>query len=236
MEHWLEWARGPLFRASFAIMILGLLRVLVLQAISLFGLIRQAKRNQRKIPYAVVAKASLRWLIPVGKLFERRAVFSLTSVLFHICIIVVPILLGAHILLWERGIGLSWPAISMQLADILTLGAIVTGLALFVIRLSVMANRAISRAQDYVWPLLIVLPFLSGYLAMHPAINPFSYEASMLIHVLSANLIFLLLPFSKLSHMALFPATQLVSELGWFLKPDSAQKVMTTLHKENEAI
>jgi nitrate reductase gamma subunit len=149
---------------------------------------------------------------------------------------VTPLFLGAHILLWDRGLGLSWPAIGNQAADVLTLLAIGTGLALFLERVGIRSARAISRPQDYLWPLLIIVPFASGYLAMHPAQNPFDYQATMLVHVLSGNAIMLLIPFSKLSHVGLFPATQLVSELGWFLEPESGQRVTATLNKGNEPI
>jgi hypothetical protein len=53
---------------------------------------------------------------------------------------------------------------------------------------------------------------------------------------MSGNLIFLLVPFTKLSHVALFPATQLVSELGWHLEPGAGQRVAITLGKENQPI
>ena len=236
MEQALLWARGPFFRFALAIMILGLLRVLVLNAISTHSLIRKSKKNSRKIPYGEIILATLKWMIPVKKGLEQRAIFSLISMLFHAAIIVTPIFLGAHIMLWERGLGIAWPALNATWADYLTLLAIVTGLALFVERIRGKSARAISRPQDYFLPLLIVVPFITGYLAMHPGINPFSYNSVMFIHVMSSNLILILLPFTKLSHVALFPTTQLVSELGWHLDPDSGRQVMIALGKEEEAI
>jgi hypothetical protein len=71
---------------------------------------------------------------------------------------------------------------------------------------------------------------------MHPSINPFGYYGTMVVHVMSGNLIFLLIPFSKMSHMALFPATQLVSELGWHLLPGAGQQVAVALGKENDPL
>ena len=236
MDAWLEWARGPLFRASLVIMLLGLFRVVFLNTLSLVTLIAKARRNQREVRYRAVLVATLKWMLPFKKAVERRWFFSLTSLVFHVAIIVTPLFLGAHILLWDRGLGLSWPAIGNPAADFLTLLAIGTGLALFVERVGARAARAISRPQDYFWPLLITIPFVSGYLAMHPAINPFGYQATMLVHVLSGDLILILIPFSKLSHIGLFPAAQLVSELGWFLEPESGQRVMTALNKEEEPI
>jgi nitrate reductase gamma subunit len=236
MELWLEWARGPVFRACLVIMLLGLARVLLLNTLSVAAIIRRAKKNDRKVPYKVILKATLRWMLPARKAVERRTIFSLTSIAFHVAVIVAPIFLGAHILLWDRGLGLAWPSITNAAADVLTLIAIFTGLLLFIQRLSARDSRAISRLQDYLWPLLVVVPFASGFLAMHPDLNPFGYNGTMFVHVMSGNLILLLVPFSKLSHIALFPTTQIVSELGWFLDPQSGQNVSATLKKENEPI
>jgi nitrate reductase gamma subunit len=236
MEQWLEWARGPVFRACFVIMLLGLARAVVLNTASIASLVYQSRKNGRAVPWGTVAKATLQWMFPVKKGLEARAVFSATSMLFHICIIITPIFLGAHILLWERGLGISWPAISNLAADYLTLLAIVTGLALLAQRVGARASRAISRPQDYFLPLLLITPFVSGYLAMHPSLNPFGYNGTMFVHVMSGNLIFLLIPFTKMSHVALFPGTQLVSEMGWHLRPGAGQQVAVMLGKENEAI
>ncbi len=85
-------------------------------------------------------------------------------------------------------------------------------------------------------PLIIAVPFITGYLAMHPAINPFNYSSTMFVHVMSGNLIFILIPFTKLSHVVLFPTTQVVSEMGWHLVADSGRRVALALGKEGEAI
>jgi nitrate reductase gamma subunit len=236
MAEWLEWARGPVFRACFVVMLLGLARALVLNTVSISSLVYRSRKNGREVPWGTVLKATLQWVFPVKKGFEARAVFSATSMLFHVCIIITPIFLGAHILLWKRGLGISWPAIGNVAADYLTLLAIVTGVALLVQRVGARASRAISRPQDYFLPLLIIVPFASGYLAMHPHLNPFGYDGTMLVHVMSANLIFLLIPFTKMSHVVLFPGTQLISEMGWHLRPGAGQQVAVALGKENKAI
>ena len=236
MAEWLEWARGPVFRACFLIMVLGLIRVFALTAVATFKLVRRSKANGREIPWGDIVVATLKWLLPIRRGLQGRGLFSLTSMVFHVAIIVTPIFLGAHIMLWERGLGISWPAIGNLAADYLTLIAIVAGLALFVERVASRDSRSISRAQDFLLPLLIVIPFATGYLAMHPAINPFGYDGTMFVHVMSGNLLFLVMPFTKISHVALFPATQLVSEIGWHLQPGAGRKVALALGKEDEPI
>ena len=71
---------------------------------------------------------------------------------------------------------------------------------------------------------------------MHPGMNPFSYEAMLFVHVMSANLVLVLIPITKLSHMALIPGVQLVSEVAWRWPPDAGSKLAVTLGKENEPI
>ena len=85
----------------------------------------------------------------------------------------------------------------------------------------------------------IIMPvFLLSHrlLVMHPAWNPFPADPTLLVHVLSADLLLFLVPLTKLSHMILFPLTQLVSELAWHWPSDAGSRVAVTLGKEGERI
>ena len=233
MESWIEWARGPAFMFALVFMLLGLTRHVALTVWEVARAIYRA--GDKTLPYRQILVATLKWLFPVEKL-KDRLVLSLTSVSFHIAISIVPIFLGGHIALWARGLGISWPAIPNQLADVLTIIAIVTALALVIQRAAAGPTRSLSRFQDYVIPLIVALPFVTGFLVMHPAVNPFSYQAALLVHVMSANLLLVLIPITKLSHMALIPTVQLVSEVAWHWPPDAGSKLAVTLGKENEPI
>ncbi len=233
MTEWLDWARGPAFRFSIGLMILGLVRLTLLNFLNIVNV--RTRTKGRNIPWKTVLGDTANWLFPYKKM-RPHIFFTVTSFLFHISIIVTPIFLAAHIALWRRGTGLGWVAIPQTAADYLTLIAIVAGVVLFAKRVSARMARALSRPQDYVVPLLILIPFVSGYLAMHPGINPFDYSATMFVHVMSGNFVLVLIPFSKLSHAVLFPTTQLVSEMAWHLAPGSGERVALTLGKENEPI
>lgn len=233
MESWLDWARGPAFLFCFCFMVLGLIRHAVLTAYQVLRAVRRA--GDKKIPHLQIAIATLKWLLPVGKI-RHRLVFSATTLLFHISILIVPIFLGGHIALWARGLGISWPAVSNDVADVLTLVAIITAVALVAQRALARDTRMISRFQDYAMPLVVAAPFVSGFLVMHPALNPFSYEATLLVHVVSANVLFVLIPITKLSHIALMPGVQLVSEVAWHWPPDAGSKVAVALGKEQEPV
>ena len=89
--------------------------------------------------------------------------------------------------------------------------------------------RALSRGQDFAWPLLLVVPFVTGYLCSNAALGPQTYRASMLLHVYSADLILLLMPFTKIAHCVLAPFSQAIGALGWKLSPGAGDRVAATL-------
>ena len=214
-------------------MVLGLIRHIVVTVSEMMKMVSRA--GNKDVAYRQVFAATMKWLFPVGQI-RQRFFFSITSLMFHVAIIVVPILLAGHIALWKSGTGLSWPAISNGLADVLTITAVATAVLLVVQRAAARDSRALSRFNDYALPLLIAVPFVAGFLVMHPTWNPFSYELALLVHIMSANVLLILIPLTKLSHMVLLPATQLVSELGWHFPPDAGRKVAVDLGKEGQPI
>jgi len=232
LEYGLDLARGPLFRLCFLIMVLGLARNLV---IAIAGMIQAYSRaGDKEIAWLAVAKKTAAWLIPVTHLNNNRLFYTIASFLFHIGLIIAPLFLYAHIQLWKRGIGISWAALPKAWADWLTLLVIVTGVGLFIGRIAYSQSRSISRFQDVLLPPLILIPFVSGFMAAHPHINPFSYQGTMLVHVLSGDFILLFIPFSKLTHVILWPFTQLATEVGWRFPPDAGSKIAATLGKEDK--
>lgn len=233
METALEWARGPVFWFAVAFMVLGLARHVLL---TLWEVGRAYYRaGDKNIPYAQVAKATWQWLLPFRKVKERPS-YSITTLVFHVSIIVTPVLLGGHIVLIQRGTGLWWPSISNILADVLTVVAVVTAIVLIVQRVVRRDSRAVSRFSDYAIPFFIALPFASGFLVMHPGLNPFSFSPMLLVHVMSANLVLILIPVTKLSHCFLTPVSQVVAEMAWHWPRDAGSKLASTLGKENEPV
>ena len=233
MEAWLEWARGPMFCAALTFMVLGLARRV---GITVWQIVRALRRAADKdIPSRQVLRATLRWLVPTDRV-GNRLLFSLTTMLFHVSIILVPLLLAGHIALWAPILGFRLPAMPNLLATVLSVAAVAACLALLVQRLVARDTRVLSRFQDYALPAVVAVPFASGLLVMHPAWNPFAYQPTLLVHVLSANFLLILIPITKLSHVVLLPATQLVSEVAWHFPPDAGSKVGVALHKESEPI
>lgn len=234
MDSLLDFARGPLFRFSFTILILGLLRIFVLD---IWGLIEAVhKTADKKIPWKLVARRTAAWFFPIRHVFSNRPVYSVFSILFHIGLLLAPIFLYAHINLWKGSVGFGWPALPKLWADILTLLAIATALALFIGRIISKSSSFISRKQDYVWPLILLIPFLTGFICANLGVSPVVYRVCLLMHILSGELIFILIPFTKIAHCIIMPLSQLVAAIAWKFPPDTDEAVCTTLNKKGAPV
>lgn len=231
VDTWLDFARGPLFRLCLTLMVLGLLRVLF---ISLSGMaIALNRAGDRVVPWKDMWSKTIQWLFPVNRLWRTRPIYSSVSLLFHIGLILVPLFYSAHLLLFRESVGFAWPLqLPQQWAHMLTLLTIATGVLLYFGRLLDKRSRALSRRSDYIWPLLLIVPFITGYLCANSALSPAVYRATMLTHLLSANLILVLMPFSKIAHCVLMPLSQFVSAVGWKFPKGTGDRVAATLGKK----
>lgn len=232
MDAWLEFAKGPLFALTFLIMTLGLARIALIQT---YSLVRGKGRRLAAAPWRKILAEAASWVVPVRHLIPETRAFSVVSYLFHIGALVVPLFLASHIAMWERLFSINLPAISRGLADFLTLGTIACLVLLLGFRIFSPRLRSTSRPSDYVLLVVLLLPFLSGYMAMHPAWNPLPWAIMMLVHVLSAELLFVLIPFTKLSHIVLFFFDR-VSVLHWQLRPGAGEKVAEVLYGEEARV
>ena len=225
----IEFAMGPLFRFSLSLMILGLLRLTIKTILD----IRRALQNagDKNIPYLCVIKETLEWMIPSKNTVNTQVLFSIISVSFHIGLIVVVIFLLEHILLWRKVIGFSWPAVGKNFADVLTILTIINGLILLGYRILDKARRKLSTVQDYVFLILILCIFTSGYLVSRP-FNPLGYESAILIHVICGNAILLLIPFTRLAHGILYPLLRLASTIAWHFPPNAGNELNKVLYGE----
>jgi nitrate reductase gamma subunit len=87
------------------------------------------------------------------------------------------------------------------LADILTVVFIVAAIILLVRRVVRPEVRILTSAWDYFLILLTSAPFLTGFLAYHQ-LGP--YKLILILHILLAEILLVVIPFSKLGHIILF--------------------------------
>jgi nitrate reductase gamma subunit len=233
MDAWLAFARGPFFRFTFAVMVLGLGRHLI---VALYSMVRAYRLTAHKrVPWGRAAAQTVDWLVPLRHL-RQRGLYTVVSILFHVGVIVTPVFLFGHIRLIETSIGLSWPALPMGAADALALMTLMALLTLVIARLAGRASRPLSRFQDYAVPLLLAMPFVTGYLVANPGLNPLPHNPTLLVHMLSAGICFLIIPFTKLAHMALQPVTRLPADLAWRFPDDYPEAVARQIGTEGQPI
>lgn len=227
MQSSLDFARGPLFALTFLIMIVGLARHVVVQ----FSMLVAKRERLARIGWRSILRDALTWTVPVRHMVRGTVVLTAASFLFHIGVILVPLLLAEHIAQWERLLGVRLPALTAGVADLLTLLAIAAGLVLVSVRLLVPGVRALTHAGDFAVLALVLTPLVSGYLAAHPAHNPLPWTAMMLVHVLSAEALFVAVPFTKLSHVVMFFFDRF-SQIHWHLRPGAGELVAHALYGE----
>ena len=228
-------ARGPLLAFSLLLMAAGLLRALLRQLWEIGWAWRRA--GDIYVPWKVVLRRNLAWLLPWRYLrSEERFAYNFTSFLFHLGIIVVPVFLAGHIALWKRAFGISWIALPATAADVLTGLTVAALVGLLIGRGASRASRSMSTLQDWLLPVLCLLPMASGWLLAHPAWFPWDTRLSWLLHLLSAEVLLVLVPFSKLVHIVLFWVSQGATELGWRFPPGFGHRVRASLGKEGQGL
>ena len=211
MNSFIAFIMGPMVWISAIIFVGGLL----LKGISIIRSVRQ------KEPYIfsyMTVKHSLRsigaWLVPFfPKSTRLRPMYYAISYLFHILLFVVPLFLASHIVLINEAFQVSWPALNDGLADWLTL-LVIAALIFFAVRRQMVPEITyLTSATDYLLILLVLLPFVTGFLAYH---QWFAYRWMVVAHVLSGELMLIIIPFSRFSHMLTAPLTRayMGSEFG----------------------
>lgn len=190
---------GPALWLAFTIFIGGL----IVRVVYLFGLSRERDRvlyNHVSWKWGLLSIGH--WLTPLGSASMRnQPVFSMVFYIFHICLLVVPLFLSAHILLWEESFGVNLWSMPDQWGDALTIIFMLTAAFLFVRRLVRPEVRILTTPWDYTLLIFTLLPFLTGFLAYNQQ-GP--YETMMILHIICAEILLIVIPFSKLGHIILF--------------------------------
>ncbi len=193
-----EFLTGPALWAAFAIFIAGLIvRVTYFYALSKeCGKVLQGEGEMKP-----AIRSTIRPLIEYGPRLRSQPLFSITSFLFYVCLFGIPLFLLAHNTLWEEAFSVSLPSLPGSFADTLTVVFLILALVLAGRRIISAEVRNTSTALDYSLVVLTIAPFFTGFLAYHQ-IGP--YKLNLILHIIFAEMLLIVIPFSKLSHIALF--------------------------------
>jgi len=190
---------GPALWATFIIFIGGL----IIRIAYLYHLSRKKDHvfyNHTSFKWGI--KSILYWVLPWGSAsLRQQPVFSFMVFIFHITLLTVPLFLSAHNILWDESWGISLWSLPDALSDVMTVLLLISIIFLGIRRAVRSEVRILTQTWDCVLLGLTALPFVTGFLAYHQ-IGP--YELLMILHLLTAEIILILIPFTKLSHMILF--------------------------------
>jgi hypothetical protein len=226
----LELVQGPVFRFAFALMVFGFLRLGLMnfaEAASawLVAVDRSAVRFKlrQRIVWFLFPHMLLRHVRDDGPGWSAyHLVLSLCSLVFRLGAIIVPCFMVAHVYLWERALGISWPSLPPGTGDAISFVTITAGLVVFLGRLYSPLLRKTEPAASFLTPLILILPFITGVLAMHPTWSPIRYQVMLLLHILSACVVFVMLPFAGLLSFMHCPITRWVPRAAWRdVRPES---------------
>ena len=199
-----SFVEGPLLWIAFLIFIIGsLIRVAIFVSLST----KKDKIIYQHFSWKYVFATLVRWILPLNKDLVKNPVFSILGYIFHICLIVVPIWYAGHITLWEESrFEWSWSSIPDGLADWMTLIFLAIAIFFLLRRIFSPGIRLISAFSDYLLLIVTALPFLTGYFLTHGTLDGIGFwgDNMQLFHMLSAELMLILIPFTKLSHYILF--------------------------------
>ena len=205
-----ELARGPLVWIAVAVLVVGAIVRLVTMA-------RLAQRDKVVFP-TYSAKYGLRsilhWIVPFASRNTRlHPLFTVVSFGFHICLLLTPVFVMGHAVLWEESWGLSWWSLPPLVADVMSLVVVAGGVFFVLRRLTAPEVRNVTSPSDYALVLLVVSPFLTGFIAHQQWLDP---NAMTILHIVCGAAWLAAIPFTRLSHMLWFAFTRALmgSEFG----------------------
>ena len=205
-----ELVRGPLVWLAFAVFFVGI-------AVRLVFMARLAQRDKGVFP-TYSAKHGLRsilhWVVPFASRNTRlHPLFTVLSFAFHICLLLTPLFVMGHAVLWEQSWGLGWWSLPPAVADVMSLVVVFGGVFFVLRRLTAPEVRNVTSLSDYALVTLVVSPFLTGFIAHRQWLDP---EVMTILHVVCGAAWLVAIPFTRLSHMLWFVFTRALmgSEFG----------------------
>lgn len=195
----LIWARGTGLQFALAIFVLGTtMRLLQIWLLGKKTDLSEARAAARPAAWRTLWRRTL----PPQGMLQRSPVVYIGGYLFHVGLFLTLFFFAPHILLFKGLWGFSWPALPFFLIDAVTLISIAALIVLLVHRLVNPVRRFLSTFQDYFTWVVTILPLLTGYLAYHRMLLP--YNTMLAWHILSVELLLIVIPFTKLIHTFTF--------------------------------
>lgn len=191
----LNWARGPGLAYATAIMFFGLtLRVIEILSLGRPSELAEVRDSGVRDGWMLVLKRSLPEV--------RHWRYITASYIFHIGLLIVIFFFIPHTQLFRDVFGVFWEGWPNYIIDFFTVLSIAAMLYTLVARFYDPSRRILTRVSDYIAWLVTFLPFVTGYMAFHRL--GMDYTTMLALHILSVELLMVLLPVTKLTHVVTF--------------------------------
>jgi nitrate reductase gamma subunit len=193
-----ELLRGPLLWLAFGVFFGGMMVRIVL-----FFQLSQKKDKPiyRFFSWKWLWLSIFHWIVPLNETAKKNPSTTVVGFIFHFCLLVTPLFLLAHGVLWYESWEISWWSLPETVADYMTLITIGCGIFLALRRLLLPYVRVVTTTADYVLLGVTLAPFVTGYLAYH---QYFDYQTVIILHMFFGELMLVVIPFTKLSHFLMF--------------------------------
>jgi nitrate reductase gamma subunit len=205
-----EFVRGPLVWLAFICLIGGTFYKLI----SMGLLARKEKTVFPTLNGRFGLRSVLHWVVPYNSTNMRmRPYFTAISFTFHLCLLITPLFVMGHAVLWQESWGISWWSLPPVLADAMTLVVVFGGLLFLLRRIAAPEVRNVTTWKDYAILLLVISPFVTGFIA-HQQWLP--YKPAIILHIVCGAAWMIAIPFTRLAHMIWFIFTRayMGSEFG----------------------
>jgi nitrate reductase gamma subunit len=198
-----DFLKGPLVWISFIVFIGGS----IYRITSLLSKLKNVKiiRTYMSLKYSL--RSIIHWIIPFASTNMRKHPwFTVVAFLFHICLIVTPLVLLAHNKLWYESWQIRLWSIPEAVADAMTLTVIFCVIIFILRRIIAPEVRFVTFTSDFIILAIAAAPFVTGFLAYHQLF--FDYKLMVALHILFGGILLMAIPFTRLSHMLFFWLTR----------------------------
>jgi nitrate reductase gamma subunit len=192
----LTWIRGTGLNIATGIFVFGtLLRLMEIYTLGRKTDISLPRHRSGASGLHTIFRRSL----PPPGMFKRSPTGYAAGYLFHIGLFIIVLFSAQHIKLIQSLTGISWPNFPSSFIDATAIVTLAAMLLVLVERIMKPVKRFLSTFADYASLALTFLPLLTGYLATHHLLLP--YTLMLALHILSFELLLIFLPFTKLIHV-----------------------------------
>ena len=191
----LSWVRGTGFQIATIILVAGVvIRVLEILLLGRKSNLAEAKGSEMSSGLRAIVSRS----IPEPETFKRSGFTMVSGYIFHLGLLVTVFFYMPHILLIKEISGLSWMALPTPVVDAVAVITILALLAILVHRFNNKVLKFLTTGEDLLVWFVTIAPLVTGYIAFHRI----GMSAPMLlgVHILSVELLMVVLPFTKLTH------------------------------------